>query len=140
MSFYRNTKIADWQSKEKSALRLAFQESRKRHSVTRGDRERLKLGLRNDLLAVNSFSRRRWGEVVSNQLSQVFCDGGEGTTHNQNVYFVSLMDITCGRSPKDQLADADQEYIRNRLRYGLRGVSFPASSEAGERGSLLDGD
>jgi hypothetical protein len=81
MNFYRNTKIEYWQSKEQLALRLAFQQSRKRHSITRGDREWLKFRFRNDLLAVNSFSRRRWGEVVSNELSRFFCDGGDGTEH-----------------------------------------------------------
>jgi hypothetical protein len=124
VTFYSKTRIEYWQSREQSALRLAFQESRKRHSITRGDRERLKLGHRNDLLAVNSFSRRMWGEVVSDQLSKFFCGGGDGVTHNQDVYFVSLVDVTCARSPEDQLTDADQEFIKNRLRYGLRKFSF----------------
>ena len=124
MTFYNKTRIEYWQSKEKSALRLAFQESRKRHSITSGDRERLKLGLRNDLLAVNSFSRRIWGEAVSNQLSHFFCEGGDGTKHNREVYFVSLMDVTCARAPEDQLTEVDLEIIKNRLRYGLRKFSY----------------
>jgi len=32
MTFYRNTRIEYWQSGEQSALRVAFQESRKRHT------------------------------------------------------------------------------------------------------------
>ncbi len=124
MTFYSNTKIEYWQSREQSALRLAFQESRKRHTVTSGDRERLKLRFRNDLLAVNSFSRRIWGETVSNQLSSFFCDGGDGATHNQDVFFVSLMDVTCARSPEDQLTEADLKLIGNRLRYGLRDFAY----------------
>jgi len=124
MTFYANTKIEQWQFREQSALRLAFQESRKRHSIRGGDRERLKLGVRHDLLAVNSFSRRKWGEVLSGQFSEYFCDGGDGSTHNRDVYFVSLMDNTCARSPEDRLTEADVEFIKNRLRYGLRGYSF----------------
>jgi hypothetical protein len=34
------------------------------------------------------------------------------------------MDITCARSPEDRLTDADLELIKNRLRYGLRKLSF----------------
>src|SRR4051794_12199353 len=124
MSFYSRTKIEYWHSREQSALRLAFQVSRKRHTLSRGDRELPKGRSRSDLLAVNSFSRRLWGEAVSKQLSGFFCDDGNGTTHNQDVLFVSLMDITCARSPDDRLTEADMEILRNRLRYGLRGLSF----------------
>lgn len=124
MTFYAKTGIDRWQSLEQSALRLAFQESRKRHSITRGDRERIKLGYRHDLLAVNSFSRRIWGKALSDQISNFFCDSGHGGKHNQDIYFVSLMDVACARSPEDRLTEADLEFIKNRLRYGLRGYSF----------------
>lgn len=124
MTFYRNTRIEYWQSREHSALGRAFQESRKRHTLSRGDRELPKGRFRYDLLAVNSFSRRIWGQAISNELSHFFCDGGDGTTHNRDVYFVSLMDITCARSPEDRLTDDDLELIKNRLRYGLRKLSF----------------
>src|SRR3954465_14671196 len=117
MTFYRKTRIEYWRSREHSALRRAFDESKKRHTLSRGDRELPKGRFRHDLLAVNSFSRRIWGQAVSNELSGFFCDGGDGSTHNRDVYFVSLMDITCARSPEDQLTDADLEVIKNRLRY-----------------------
>jgi hypothetical protein len=124
MTFYRNTRIEYWQSRQHSALRRAFEESRRRHTLSRGDRELPKGRFRHDLLAVNSFSRRIWGQAVSNELSRFFCDGGDGTTHNRDVYFVSLMDITCARSPEDRLTEADLELIKNRLRYGLRKFSY----------------
>jgi hypothetical protein len=124
MRFYRNTRIEYWQSREHSALRRAFEKSHKRHTLSRGDRELPKGRFRHDLLAVNSFSRRIWGRAVSNELSRFFCDGGDGTTHNRDVYFVSLMDVSCARSPEDRLTDADLELIKNRLRYGLRKLSF----------------
>jgi hypothetical protein len=124
MTFYRNTRIDYWQSVEQSALRLALQKSHKRHTLSRGDRELPKGSFRYDLLAVNSFSRRIWGRAVSNELSRFFCDGGDGTTHNRDVYFVSLMDVTCARSPEDRLTGADLEVIKNRLRYGLREFSY----------------
>ncbi|MBR0731568.1 hypothetical protein JQ595_22735 [Bradyrhizobium japonicum] len=124
MTFYQNTGIEYWQSLERSALRVAFQESRKRRTLSRGDRELPKGRYRHDLLAVNSFSRRIWGRTVSNEMSRFFCDGGDGTTHDRNVYFVSLMDVTCGRSPEERLTEEDLEGIKNRLRYGLRQYSY----------------
>ena len=92
--------------------------------LSRGDRELPKGRFRHDLLAVNSFSRRIWGQAISNELSRFFCDGGDGTTHNRDVYFVSLMDVTCARSPEDRLTEADLGLIKNRLRYGLREFSY----------------
>src|SRR4051794_37038434 len=124
MDFYANTKIENWQLTELTALRQAFEQSRRRHSLSRGDRELPKARFQNDLLAVNSFSRRKWGEAVSSEISRFFCDNGDGTTHNQDVYFVTLVDVTCARSPDDALTEADAEVIKNRLRYGLRGYSF----------------
>jgi hypothetical protein len=124
VTFYSNTKIEDWQSREKSALRVAFQESRRRHTLSRGDRQLPSPKFRSELLAVNSFSRRIWGEVVSREVSRFFCDGGDGATHNRDVLFVSLVDITCARSPEDRLTDADLEFIRRPLRYGLKGYSY----------------
>jgi hypothetical protein len=124
MTFYGNTRIEYWQARDRSLLRLAFEESRRRHTVTRGDRELVRGRFRHELLAVNSFSRRIWGEVTSDQLSMFFCDGGDGSGHKQDVLFVSLMDVTCARSPEDQLTEADLEFIKNRLRYGLRGFSY----------------
>src|SRR3954471_15745742 len=124
MTFYRNTRIDYWQSVEQSALRRAFKESRRRHTLSRGDRELPTGRFRHDLLAVNSFSRRIWGRAISNELSGFFCDGGDGTTHNRDVYFVSLMDVACARSPEDRLTEADLENIKNRLRYGLREFSY----------------
>lgn len=124
MNFYSNTGIDYWQSRQHSALRRAFEKSRLRHTLSRGDRELPKPKFRYELLAVNSFSRRRWGEVVSGELSRFFCDSGDGSTHNQDVFFVSLMDVRCARSPEDRLTAGDLEFIKNRLRYGLRGYSF----------------
>jgi hypothetical protein len=124
MTFYTNTKIEYWQSRERTALRRAFEESRRRHTLSRGDRELPKARLRNDLLAVNSFSRRIWGEAISREISRFFCDDGSGATHNQNVHFVTLVDVTCARSSEVPLMEADVELFKNRLRYGLREFSY----------------
>jgi hypothetical protein len=124
MTFYRNMRIEYWQGRAQAALRLAFEESRKRQSLSRGDRELPKFKHGFSLLAVNPFSRRIWGEAASNAISGFFCDGGDGTVHNQDIYFVSLMDLGCARSLKDHLTDGDLAVIKQRLRYGLRGLSY----------------
>jgi hypothetical protein len=124
VTFYTNTKIEYWQSRERTALRRAFEESRRRHTLSRGDRELPKARLRNVLLAVNSFSRRIWGEAISNEVSRLFSGNGDGAKHNQDVYFVTLVDVTCARSPENPLTEADAELIKIRLRHGLRGYSF----------------
>lgn len=97
MTFFSNTKIVSWQNAEASKLRQAFSESRRRDSVTRGDKNLLKYELRSSLIAVNGHSRVVWGEAVCNQLAEFFCDGVDNS-HRGEIYFVTLTDISCARS------------------------------------------
>jgi hypothetical protein len=124
MTFFSNTKIETWQNQLENKLRLAFQESRKRGSVSLGDKALLKGHRRSSLLAVNRHSRVLWGEVISSEISKFFCEGGDGTEHNQEIYFVTLTDVSCARSPTDELDTAALTAIKNRLRYGLRNFSY----------------
>jgi hypothetical protein len=139
MTFYRKTRIEDWQGRAQTALRLAFEESRQRHSLSRGDRELPKFKHGFSLLAVNSFSRRIWGETISNVISRFFCEAGDGTAHNQDVYFVSLMDIGCARPFQHRLTEAELIVIKQRLRYGLRGLSYLGMVEPAYYVNLQEG-
>jgi hypothetical protein len=65
--------------------------------------------------------------------------------HNRDVYFVSLMDISCARSPEEKLTDDALEMIKNRLRFGLRDFSYVGMVEPAyyvnlQRGVRYDGN
>src|SRR5437868_3869523 len=113
MTFFSDTKIESWQSKEAAKLRLAFRESLKRATVSRGDKNLLEWDLRSGLLAVSRHSRVLWGETVCEQLSRFFCEGGDGTEHKGEIYFVTLTDISCARSPAEELSEAELQAMKN---------------------------
>jgi hypothetical protein len=53
-------------------LRHAFEESRKRHSITLLDRQLLQSGVRRYLGSVNRFARIRWGQAVCCEFEDFF--------------------------------------------------------------------
>jgi hypothetical protein len=52
---------------------------------------------------------------------KTFCDGPENASHNQPIFFVTLVDMCCATALS---ADIDLEDIKRRLRVGLRGLSY----------------
>lgn len=123
MTFFGKTKIEQNERKQGLVLKQAFQKSRKRHTVSRGDRNLLNYNCRAVLSAVNHHSRTLWGEVVSDQLSGFFCNGNDGGYHDRDVHFVTLLDAHCARSLAIPMDTADLQSIKQKLRYGLKGLS-----------------
>ena len=123
-TFFDQTKIAHWQAKERTNLRLAFDKSRKRIKLTVLDTYRVRLCCRDRFLAINSFSRLEWGEAICLGLAQLFCDGDDGSEHHGDIFFVTLCDKQCVRSSKGHLREEDLTQIKNRLLYGLRGLNY----------------
>jgi hypothetical protein len=70
-----------------------------------------------------------WSEAVCAQLGSFFCAGGDGRNHDPEVLFVTLCDDKCVRSSNDRLSEETLQWIKNRLRYGLRGLSYFAIIE-----------
>jgi len=126
MTFYDRSNIAYWQGIERENLRLAYENSGKRTKLNALDRHRIKPCRRDDLLAVNSYSRMVRGSALCEQLAHFFCDGGDGQNHKGEILFVTLCDKECLRSPNDGLSDEDLSRIKNRLTYGLRGLNYIA--------------
>lgn len=129
MTFFKQTRIAYWQTIERQSLRSSFEKSIKRNTITVLDRNRIRPARRNDLLAVNSYSRLKWNEAVCTQIANFFCDGGDGIRHRREIMFVTLCDERCMRSPHDKLSHENLGWIKSRLRYGLRGLSYLAVIE-----------
>jgi len=127
-TFFDNSRIAYWQTVAHSNMRYAFDGSRKRHKLSPLDRHRIKPQRPDPLLAVNSHSRINWGRIVCREIARFFCDGGDGKDHNQEVLFVTLCDRTCVKSA-DRLTEVELAEIKERLRYGLRGLNYFAVVE-----------
>ncbi|MBJ7402205.1 MAG: hypothetical protein JHD07_02440 [Bradyrhizobium sp.] len=127
-SFFDNSRIAYWQTIERSRMLSTFESSRKRHKLSPVDRHRIKPQRPDQLRAVNSHSRINWGRIVCGELARFFCDGGDGTDHNQEILFVTLCDRACVKSA-DGLTEVELSEIKERLRYGLRGLNYFAVVE-----------
>ena len=128
-TFFDNTMIDLWQAKEWKDLASAFDCSRKWRTVTGIDRHRTERSQTNTLLAVNSFSRLLWNRAICHQLSDFFCDGGDGSAHTGEIFWVTLCDQLCVRSRNDRLSDDDLTWIKTRLRRALIGTSYFAVLE-----------
>jgi hypothetical protein len=98
----------------------AFETARNRETVSRSDKVLLRCSDRKALIAVNRHSRVLWGKTLCGQLEKTFCDGPE-TSHNQPIFFVTLVDMCCAT---DLSANVDLAGIKRRLRVGLRGLSY----------------
>ena len=127
MDFFKQTKIAKWQGAEREKMALSIDRART-NKLSELDRHRLLPARRLDLLCVNRHSRVVWGQLLCDQFSKVFCDGGNGKKHNRKILFVTLCDEDCVRAPQ-KLSDDDFRRIKNRLRRGLCGLSYYAVIE-----------
>jgi hypothetical protein len=84
-SFFDKTEIKDKECSQDIKLRDAFERSRKRDTVSRYEKGLVEHRLRKELLAVNHHSRILWGQAISEQLSRFFCQGGDGSEHDQDT-------------------------------------------------------
>jgi hypothetical protein len=102
-------------------LKHAFQESRKRDTVTRRDR----LFLQCDphvLCSVNSKSRILWAKAVCREIQDFFALDDDHPFPDQRLFFVTLTDISCCTTHDAAFVDIQQ--VRKKLRQGLRGLSY----------------
>jgi hypothetical protein len=118
---FAKTGIDDSERYNEMLLLEAFETARNRETVSRSDKTLLRCSDRNALIAVNRHSRVLWGKTLCAVLERFFCDGPETADHNQPIYFVTLVDISCAT---DLSANVDLEGIKRRLRVGLRGLSY----------------
>lgn len=130
MKFFDNTKIANWQSLERTKLDLSIEKARGGKSLSSIDMRRIRRNRRTELMAVNSYAKLEWNKAICTQVAGFFCEGGEGgdgadgNYHNQEMFFVTFCDLRCVRSSNDRLSDQELDRIKARLRYALRGHSY----------------
>ena len=127
MNFFNATGIESDARSAQSKLRNAFKTANNRHTVSLGDRQLLKGADRYSLSAANCYARIRWGEAVCADLAAFFCDDPQMPHHNQELHFVTLTDVACVTLVSAQ--DVSINFIAQRLRNGLRGMSYVAVIE-----------
>ncbi|MCK1364070.1 hypothetical protein [Bradyrhizobium sp. 62] len=124
MTFFEKSNIEKWQTRSFRELRYAFRESRKAIKLTPLDRDKIRPRHAYRLLAVNHHSRMFWGQVLCDTISEFFCDGEEGSWHDREIFFVTLVHVGGARSRGHKLSEVELRKIKNHLRIGLRGCSY----------------
>lgn len=122
MTFFDDTEIRKHAGVADQILRAAIDGARNRDTIRRSDLDLLKYKHREKLVYVNRHSRIHWGEVVCEQLSKSLHRYDLRHDPGDEIYFATLVDISCATSLDAD--DIDMEKIKRRLRWGLSGLSF----------------
>jgi hypothetical protein len=110
-------------------LQLAFEKSRKRHTITPQDLDLLTSCSTLDLCSVNHFARIRWSKAFCKEFEDFL--GLDDLNHfpDQPLFFVTLTDVSC-------TTDHDSPWInicdfKRKLQAGLRGLHYVGMVEPG---------
>jgi hypothetical protein len=110
-------------------LHLAFEKSRKKHTITSKDRKLTDPCSALDLCCVNHFARLRWSKAFCKEFGIFFDLDDQNTFPDRPLFFVTLTDVFCTTDH-----DASSINIRNfkrKLQAGLRGLSYVGMVEPG---------
>lgn len=122
MNFYQASGYEQQERDQADEYREAFKRSRNRRSISKSDRRALKDRNQEDSHAANLFSRKLLSRAICNELQLKFCSNPNSLDHNQDVFFVTLLDIRCATDVSPTMPDVEQ--FKTIMRRGLRGLSY----------------
>jgi hypothetical protein len=122
VSLFQHTGISRQEHRSESGLNIAFQESRKRRTITHRDRDLLECNVRRDLCSMNRFARPLWAKAVCQEFQDFFGLDHRNHFPGQPLFFVTLTHDACC-TPHD-VNFVDIESFKRRLRKGLVGLSY----------------
>jgi hypothetical protein len=91
---FHHTGFSKQEERSESELQTAFQESRKRHTITHQDR-RLLDHEDHYLCAVNRSARVQWGKAVCREFEEFFDLDDKHPFPREPVFFVTLIHVAC---------------------------------------------
>jgi hypothetical protein len=122
MSLFSSSGISPQEHRSEGQLLHAFQESRRRSSISHRDRHLLRLGARQHLGSVNRFARIRWGQAVCQEFQEFFGLDDHHPFPHQPLFFVTLTHLSCCTSHDENFVDIPR--FKNQLRKGMAGLSY----------------
>jgi hypothetical protein len=110
-------------------MELAFQKSRKKHTITQQDWKLTYPSSVLDLCCVNHFARLRWSKAFCKEFALFFDLDDRNNYPDQPLFFVTLTDVFC-------TTDHDAPWIntydfKRKLQAGLRGLHYVGMVEPG---------
>jgi hypothetical protein len=94
MSLFSMSGLLNQENRSHQELELAFEKSRKRHTITEQDLDLLDPSSVLDLFCVNQFARIRWSRAFCREFQNFFGLHDRNTFPDQPLFFVTLTDCT----------------------------------------------
>ncbi len=137
MNFYEASGFEQQERDRADEFREAFNRSRNKRSISKSDRRALKDRNQEDTHAANLFSRKLFSRAICDELQSTFCSDPNSLDHNQDVFFVTLLDIRCATDVSPAMPDL--EYFKAIMRRGLRGLSYVGMMDVAYYANLAAG-
>lgn len=137
MNFYEASGCEAREREQAVELKEAFNRSRNWRSVSRSDRRALKDRNHEDSYAANRYSRTVFSRAICDELQSKFCSDPQTLDHDQDVFFLTLLDIRCATDLSPVVPDLRQ--FKAIMRRGLRGLSYVGMMDVAYYANLAAG-
>jgi hypothetical protein len=129
MSLFSTSGLRNQEYQSNKELTLAFEQSRKRHTITQKDRKVTDPSSALDLCSVNYFARIRWSRAFCKEIEMFFGLNNQNTFPDQPLFFITLTDVFCTTDHDAPWADIYN--FKRKLQAGLRGLNYVGMVEPG---------
>jgi hypothetical protein len=129
MSLFSMSGLLNQEHVSDKELKLAFQKSRKRHTITQQDLKLIDSCSTLDLCCVNHFARIRWSKAFCKEFQNFFELDDQNNFPDQPLFFVTLTDVSCTTDHDASWVDIYK--FKRKLQFGLKGLNYVGMVEPG---------
>jgi hypothetical protein len=129
MSLFVQSSFSVQERRSNKEMQLAFEKSRKRHTITKQDLKLTASCSALDLCCVNHFARIRWGRAFCREFEEFFKLDDENRFPDQPLFFVTLTDVSC--TTDHDASTIKISKFKRKLQAGLRGLNYVGMVEPG---------
>jgi hypothetical protein len=129
MSLFSMSGLRNQEYQSNKELTLAFERSRKKHTITPQDRKLTDPHVVLDLCCVNYWSRLRWSRAFCKEVAIFLGLSKQKTYPDQPIFFITLTDVSCTTDHDAPWVDIYK--FKRKLQAGLKGLNYVGMVEPG---------
>jgi hypothetical protein len=129
MSLFVQSSFSVQERRSNKEMQLAFEKSRKKHTISKQDLQLTEACSALDLCCVNDFARIRWGRAFCQEFEEFFRLDHENGFPDRPLFFVTLTDISC--TTDHDASSIEISKFKRKLQAGLRGLNYAGMVEPG---------
>jgi hypothetical protein len=129
MSLFSKSELLHQEYQSNKDLTLAFEKSRRKHTITQQDRKLTDPCSALKLYSVNYFSRIRWSRAFCKEFEMFFDLDDQDTYPDQPLFFVTLTDVSC--TTDHDASSINIRKFKRKLQAGLKGLHYVGMVEPG---------